>query len=217
MDILSLDLSTKTGWAFFSDNKLVKVGTFTHKVVDYKSEIKIWTDIPKAYPYNILNMAQTVAEACVQLWFQLGQPYIVVEHTEGSSHRISQRTLEWIHYAVYNRLHNYALVSGVDKFKYVLNSDWRKATNCYISQWPEMQKFNKEVAKAKKKATPNKAGARVAKIDGKIVSKWDAKKLSIYIAKKNYPDMADQITTDDIADAINMGHAAIKLGIFNAS
>lgn len=218
MDILALDLSTKTGWAFFKYDcgtyQLAEVGTFTHKVVSYKSNIKSYMDIPPEYPWNFIDTAEAIADECIDLITRLGWPNLVIEHTEGSSHRISQRTLEFIHYALLRKLNEHGGYFMSANFQYLLNSDWRRACNCYISQWPEMQKWNKEVAKAKKKAKPNKAGAKVAKIDGKIVSKWNAKKLSMHIAKLYYPSFEDKITTDDISDAILLGYAAIKLKIF---
>lgn len=210
MNLLSLDLSTHTGWAYFECGALISVGKFDVKVKNYKGIIKSYSDFPPEYPYNLMEMADAMAQHCVGLWLSLGKPGIVTEHTEGSKHRISQRTLEFIHFALFQQLK----AAGSPNIKYMLNSDWRRNVRCYISQWPEMQKYNKEVGKAKKKAKPNKAGAKVAKINGKVVSKWDAKKLSIHISHKLYPDFSEQIDTDDIADAVNLGHAALNMRLF---
>jgi hypothetical protein len=207
--LLSLDLSTHTGWAYFKDGVLVEVGSFDVKIPNYVANVKKWSDLPDIYPSNHIKAADEVADQCIQIWLRLGRPPVVTEHTEGSKHRISQRTLEFIHYAVFSQFARNGHVP-----RYLLNSDWRKNCKCYISQWPDFQKWNKEVGKAKKKATPNKAGAKVAKIDGKIVSKWDAKKISIYIAKLAHPGFEEIIgTNDDIADAINLGQAAIDLKV----
>jgi hypothetical protein len=208
--LLSLDLSTHTGWAYFEDGILIDAGAFDVKVYEYVANVKKWSDLPEIYPYNHIGAANHVAVECYNLWTKLSQPNVVTEHTEGSKHRISQRTLEFIHFAVFSKFSEY----GVNT-RYLLNSDWRKYCKCYISQWPEHQKWNKEVGKAKKKAKPTKAGAKVAKINGKIVSRIDQKKLSIFIAKKNHPKFIDLIgTNDNIADAINMGDAAIALKVF---
>lgn len=207
--LLSFDLSTHTGWAYFENGVLRQAGHFDVPVDGYVSIVKTYLDLPPIYPLNMMDTSIKIAYKCIEIWEHFGRPDIVTEHTEGSKHRISQRLLEFIHYAFFLHL----LPEGAN-IKYLLNSDWRRSTKCYVSQWPEMVKYNKEVAKAKKKAKPNKAGARVAKIDGKIVSRWDQKKLSIHIAKLDYPGLADTITTDDVADAINMGTAAIRLGLF---
>ena len=213
--LLALDLSTKTGWAYFSaQGKLTQVGSFTHKIDKYAANIKSWKDFPSEYPWNFMDTSVEVSNSVRLLAMELNCPKIVIEMTEGSRHRISQRTLEFIHYAVLNILQTSGYSST--KLKYILNSDWRRDTRCYISQWPEFVKYNKEVSKAKKKSVPNKAGAKVAKIAGKVVSKYDAKKISIHIAKTNYPLFADRIgSNDDIADAINLGHAAYNLGVFD--
>lgn len=209
MDLLALDLSTHTGWAFYQSGVLSKVGSFDVKIHDYVTNVKKWSDLPKNYPYNLIMAARTMSQMCVNLWHDLGKPSIVTEHTEGSKHRISQRALEFIHYDLFNNIPPYVM-------KYLLNSDWRKNCKCYLKEWPEYQKWNKEVSKAKKKAKPTKAGAKVAKIDGKVVSPIDAKKLSIIIAKKNHQKFEEQIgSNDNIADAINLGDAALAYNIFN--
>lgn len=213
MDLLSLDLSTHTGWAFYQSGVLSKVGSFDVKIENYVTNVKKWTDLPRVYPYNHINSADDVAERCLQLWDSFKRPNVIAEHTEGSKHRISQRTLEFIHYAVFTELGN----QGCQP-RYLLNSDWRKHCKCYLKEWPEYQKWNKEVSKAKKKAKPTKSGARVAKINGKIVSPVDAKKLSIIIAKKNHPQFEEQIgSNDNIADAINLGDAALAYGVFDGN
>lgn len=212
-DLLSLDLSTHTGWAFYKGGVLADVGYFDVKIENYVANIRKWTDIPSVYPYNLMTAAKFMSSKCITLWHQLGEPNIVTEHTEGSKHRISQRTLEFIHFALFSEFEE-QMVIGQHSIKYLLNSDWRKHCKCYIKEWPEYQKWNKEVSKAKKKAKPTKSGARVAKIDGKIVSPIDQKKLSIIIAKKNHPDFADRIDNDNTADAVNLGDAAIALKVF---
>jgi hypothetical protein len=216
MNILSLDLSTHTGWAYFEEGRLVRVGKIDSKILDYKSNIKSYLDIPIQYPWNIINVANKIAEQCGDLAIKFNYPNIVIEETEGSSHRISQKTLEFIHFAVLQNLRNLMPYGTASNFpiRYLLNRDWRNISKCYVSQWPEMVKYNKLITKAKKTAKPNKAGAIVAKIDGKIVSKWNAKKLSVYIAKLEYPEFADQIVDDNVSDSILLGKAAIQLKLF---
>lgn len=202
---MSLDLSTHTGWAYYGDNKLVSVGSFDVKVIDYISELRSYRDVPITYPQNLINAARSMSKMCLELWISLGEPLIVTEHTEGSKHRVSQRLLEFIHFAHFDS-------SMGTKTRYLLNSDWRKYCRCYISQWPDIQKWNKEIGKIKRKAVPTRSGAKIAKIDGKIVTRYDAKRLSIHIANLNHKDLIDQIgKNDNIADAINMGDAALEI------
>ena len=73
------------------------------------------------------------------------------------------------------------------------------------------QKWNLKIRAAKKVAVPTKNGSICAKIDGKRVSAINQKKLSIIIANEKY---GIQIKNDNIADAINIGRAAVELGVF---
>ena len=53
---ISLDISTNTGYAVFEDDQLIKYGVFTHKVEEYKADIKTYVDLPKCYPDNFLKI-----------------------------------------------------------------------------------------------------------------------------------------------------------------
>lgn len=205
MKWLSLDLSSKTGYAFFEDHKLTSHGLLESPIEDYFTDVSDFTQLPDSYPDNLINSAKSMTQMVVDLLG--GVELVVTEHTEGSKFRFSQRYLEWLHLLIIQELKNKSI-----RFKYLLNSDWRKATNCYVSLWPEYRKWNRQVSKAKKSATPTKTGAMVAKIGGKVVSRVDQKKLSIILANKHF-DL--EIKDNNIADALNLGRAAIELGLIN--
>lgn len=200
---ISLDISTNTGFAIFNGSELDTYGLITVKVPEYKSDIKKFSDFPKAYPYNFLEASLTMANQIKDLLAEEKIEYVVMEHTEKGKQRLSQRILEWFHFAIVKMLVDQSI-----PFSYILVSDWRKEVKCYLSCWPEYTAFNKQVKAAKKIATPTKTGRKTARIDGKRVSKMDFKKLSIIIANKKY---GLEITDDNIADAINIGTASSVL------
>lgn len=205
---ISLDPSSSTGYAIYNDDSLVDYGIIKCDIKDYKADVSSYTQLPLDYPNNILISAQTMCREIFKL-VQLHQiEKVFIEHTEQStSGRFSQRYLEWLHLLITVECKKKKL-----PMIYLLNSDWRKATNCYLKHWPELAKHNKEVKKAKSKATPTKSGAIVAKIDGKIVSKYDSKKLSVHVANLTYG--LQLITSEnDAADSLNIGTAVIKLGL----
>jgi len=208
---ISLDISTNTGFAVFIADSTEKryildsYGLINAKIIDYKSDIKKYTDFPDSYPTNFLYTSMVLAREIRTLLIEEKADFVVLEHTEKGKQRLSQRTLEWYHYAICNML-----LERKMPFKYLLVSDWRKEVNCYIKHWPEHIAYNKQIKAAKKIAKPTKTGRILARIDGKVVSKVDQKKLSILIANQAY---GLDISDDNIADAINIGTATINLGL----
>ena len=196
-----MDVSTNTGFAVFKGDILDSYGLISIKIPEYKSDIKKFSDFPEAYPKNFVTTSLTLASQIKELLVEEKIEYVVIEHTEKGKQRLSQRTLEWFHFAIVKMLLDLNI-----PFKYLLVSDWRKVVKCYLTCWPEHIAFNKQVKEAKKKATPTKTGRKTARIDGKRVSKMDFKKLSILIANKEY---GLEIDDDNIADAINIGTAAM--------
>lgn len=210
---ISLDISTNTGFTIFAKNAakdsngyiIDSYGLINAKITDYKSDIKKYSDFPDIYPVNFLYTSMVLAKEIRTLIREEKIEYVVIEHTEKGKQRLSQRTLEWFHFAICNMLLEIEV-----PFKYLLVSDWRKEVSCYIKCWPEYIAYNKQIKTAKKTAVPTKKGRILARIDGRVVSKIDQKKLSIIIANQTY-DL--NISDDNIADAINIGTAAISLGL----
>ena len=204
---VSLDISTNTGYAIFHNTKLIKYGVFTRKVHEYKADVKTCTDLPKSYPDNFIAAIDAITAMCMRIIKNNDIDMVVMEHPEQGKQRMSQRLLEWIHLALIREFKRYEI-----PYKYILVSDWRKVVKCYIKDWPDLQHWNKEVRKAKGKATPTKTGRKIAKIEGRRVSKIDQKKLSIMIANDYYNL---EVTDNNIADAINIGRAANELNLVN--
>lgn len=223
--VLGLDLSLHTGYAVFQGpNEIIAYGLIESVVEDYRSQITKHSELPSVYPRNFIVAAEDVASKCQQIWQAFKPDLVVIEHTEGSSRRFSQRLLEFIHFAVTKSLYNDQVT-----FKYLLNSDWRRPLNCYISQWPEVIRWNRRVASLKRKAARTRTGARVARLNSRvppelvelyreyvpnsradIVRRIDHKDLSIKIANDAFGLKLDD---DNIADAINLVRSSYFLNV----
>lgn len=194
-NILALDLSTSTGWSYFKGTQLVDYGSIVLKVpdLDYKD--------PHAnpnYPYNLIDTANKIAE---KIYEDLAVKYdigiIYTEETCKSRHPISQKILEFIHYAVCSKFR--------DKIKivYVRNNTWRKASEVYLRK--DEKKQNLQVNKIKKKT-----GNKLAKVGGKVVGKLTSKHLAVLRVKELF-NIDLKLNENDIADAILLGrYASLK-------
>lgn len=205
MKLLSLDISTNTGWSFFEGDNLVEYGKYEINVKDYKAEIKSYLDYPKAYPKNFIDASYEQLEQIKPLLEKFKPDLVVIEETNKSRQRFSQKLLEWTHFVVVSYL-----LEIDQKFQYLTTFCWRKQVKCFLKEWPEHKKYNILVGKARKKTEPTKTGSRVAKIDGKIVSTINQKKLSVILVNQYY-GLELKLTDDDVADSINLGRAAIEL------
>lgn len=205
--LLSLDISTHTGWSVFEGDKLLEYGSYDVPIKSYKAEIKSFKDYPEAYPQNFMESAIAQAKAVENLLNKHVPDLVVIEETNKARQRFSQKALEWSHFTVVQ-----LLLSRNQSFKYLTTTCWRKVVKCYLGDWPEYKQFNAKVSKAKRSSAPTKSGAMVAKIDGKIVSAICSKKLSVLLVNQKY-NLNLPLSQDDICDSINLGRAAIELGL----
>lgn len=222
---LGLDLSLHTGYAVFQGAESLKAyGLVEVQVENYFAEVTKYTEIPAGYPRNFIKAAEAIAAECREVWREHKPELVIIEHTEGSSRRFSQRLLEFIHFAVTKALYE----DGV-AFKYLLNSDWRRPINCYISQWPEIVRWNRRVASLKRRAVRTRTGARVAKLNAKVpqalvdvYKSYVPNSRSSIVRRINHKDLSIKLaneacslglTDDNIADAINLIRSAYILGV----
>ena len=206
---LSLDLSSKTGWAVWDAQKLQDFGLIVESIPDLKHNKRSYSDLSPRYPQNYIDCIDRLLAKLELIFDKYPISLIVIEHTEGSSFRFSQKYLEWLHFAFWTKF------SSKYRLKYLLNKDWRQATDCYIKCWPEFEQHNKLHSKLKKKLKSS-----VVKHEGKRIGRVDQKKLSVHIANILIESInMKTISDDNIADAINLGQAAICLlpGLLNDS
>lgn len=194
MKFLSLDMSTAaTGFSVFKDGNLLEYGVIK------PDKIKGITKL--TYPEKPLAKQLAMAEALVRLVFDVNPDLLVIEEIAGSKNRISQKTLDGVHWifllklrAIYplNKIYYYD-VSGV--------RGWRKHLNLRLSDADKAH--NKEARKLNKKL----ASSQKIHIIG-----W--KHLACAHANRVYNldlDCEIRVTDGDIADSVSMGDAFWKV------
>lgn len=174
--ILSLDLSTKSGWAVFVDGKYEKSGELKQvKVENFNVNDKPWTQ--PEYPWNIMDAANSIAIGIEKLIIQEQPTFIVIENSVKGKNSQTQRLIEWFHFTVLTILKNRSL-----PFAYMMPSEWRSAVNLRLSK--DEKKNNRDVSAGKKR--------------GKITRKH----LSVNMVNELYPHLNLILKNNDQADAI---------------
>lgn len=115
MILLALDLSTKnSGWAFFVDDKLHSHGYVTHKIPGLHK-----MKYPEGALHKILDMAFQIRELVLFIKPDL----IVIEEVNKGKNRISQKSLDALHFFVLEELRQHT-DDIFNKIKYI-DSDGR--------------------------------------------------------------------------------------------
>jgi len=194
--VLSLDISTSTGWALFVDGKLERSGLLPKVLI---TDFNVNKDPQKspAYPYNIVTAAEKVVDQIDELIASVGGvDALVAENTNKGKNRNTQRALEFIHFAFLKRIQNRLPMIYMD------TSEWRKAVGMWMSK--EDKKANTALSKATKAAKA--AGQKVDKKTLGIKGKVNKKHLAVRMANELYGLTLIQ-KDNDVADAILMGRA----------
>lgn len=135
--ILSLDMSSKTGWSLLvssaDGHSLIESG-----IIDKTSE-----PIGQ-YPVNYVDWAYQVFADILRLIQRLNPDVLVIEETVAGSKQVySQKILEWIHFLVAK----YIKESYIEAV-YLLTGTWRSEVGCIMTN--EERKRNKSVRDYKK-------------------------------------------------------------------
>lgn len=158
--VLSLDISTKTGWSLLiSGDELV--------LESYGQVPQIHTP-DGAYPETFVDWAYDCYAKIVEIIDQTAPDVLVIEETSAGSKAIyTQKILEWIHFLV-------AKLVKETKIKtiYLMTEQWRRETGCKMSK--EESKHNKSVraykAKNKTKIAYDESGKRIGKLTRKHIN-----------------------------------------------
>jgi len=205
--ILSLDISTSTGWALYEAGR-VSYGLIT---IDVAKE---------GYPFNYINAAQEMAHLVSNRVLVSEPHHIVIEETNMGRSLFTQKQLEFIHCAVLCQLK----FSWEKQLTYVSSRVWRAALNLKLSKEDrahnkhykdtreaEIQRLNivhqfVKPAKARhKKIGDDMRGFKVMK-DGVRVTKVHEKDLVLAYVNRKY-GLTLKKKDDDLADAIAMAEA----------
>jgi hypothetical protein len=184
--LLALDISTNTGWALFDSNptSLVAHGLLEVSVEDFNVNNK--PETRSIYPRNIKDAADAMALQIYNLCRGYEPSIIVIENTVRGRNRNTQRLLEWIHKSVYD------LLGSEFRVLYLDPSQWRKILELRLSK--DDKDHNAQVKK------------------GATRGKLTQKHLSVRRVNDKYNLML-KLQDNDIADAINLGEAAVS--VFN--
>lgn len=192
--VLALDLSTKTGWAFFEDEKLTK-----HGLVRLPKKIDEYGEYPWSFVYATIDLIDQIHK---ELVVPLFPNTIVVEETNSSKARYTQKILEFLHFRLVSSCTN---IGAYCPIKYINSSEWRKVLGLAMSK--EQKKNNAKLNKAKRQA--EELGGTVDKAALGIRGKITKKHLSVAYANTTY-NLNLKLLNNDIADAICLGTAYLK-------
>lgn len=176
--VLSLDLSTKSGWAVFKDGVLEKSGELEQvHVKDFNVNDKPWER--PGYPWNIMDAAYSISDGIENLILQEKPTFIVIENSTKGRNVSTQRLIEWFHFTVLLIIKQKSI-----PFNYLMPSAWRSAVNLRLSK--DEKKNNRDVSAGKKR--------------GKITRKH----LSVNMVNEIY-NLGLKLKHNDQADAILLG------------
>lgn len=192
--ILALDISSKTGWAFYES------GNKDFKLIGY-GRINKTSEPLEPYPGSYVTWAYQCFGKINELFEQYAPTVLVIEETSGGSKSgMSQKILEYIHFL----LARYIKETGI-KSVYYQTETWRRHVGCLMTK---EEKVRNKYIKDFKKANPD---IRIAKNkEGKGIGKITRKHVNVRRAN----EMLGQFLTkplikaeEDIADGLLLGLA----------
>lgn len=198
---LSLDVSTKTGYAVLDENK---------ETADSTPEVSLretgLLKLPKkideygTYPWSYVYAAREQARQLAALVARVAPDVVVLEETNLGKQRYSQKCLEFLHNALLTELEKFPESRGMltPPVFYISSSKWRQALGLTMSK--DDKKNNQLVKKAEALGVSKKSlGVR-----GKI----KAKHLAIRYVNERF-GLALKVKDNDLADAVALGCAMI--------
>lgn len=191
--ILSLDVSSKTGWASMVSS-------------DSGIELEEYGTLPAihepegSYPSNYVTWAHTVFNEIEKLIHKYKPDLLAIEETVAGSKAVySQKFLEWTHFL----LATYIKESSIGSV-YLLTGAWRSEVGAKMTK--EESKHNKEVKKYKEK----NGTSRAYDISGKLIGKLTKKHINVRRANEVFGKFLKvplRKKDEDTADSLLLGYA----------
>jgi len=138
-----------------------------------------------------LSATRTIAQMAIEVVDREKPDLVVIEETNGSRSRYTQKILEWIHMEVCSLLLRRGLAP-----RYINTGDWRRVVGARLTK--EDKKLNAKVRKLK--AAGDKAGLKALGVRGKVGKKHVAVR---YV--NNQFGLNLKMKDNDQADAICLG------------
>lgn len=160
--VLSLDISSKTGWALLVSGQ----GSLLLEACGQVPQIHASGETP--YPDSFVDWAYKCFAEIVMLIDRFTPDVLVIEETAGGSKSAhSQKILEFIHFLVAKLIKD----TGI-KAVYVMTEVWRRVTGCKMTK--DESKHNKKVKKFKEehdtKVAKDESGKRIGKLTRKHIN-----------------------------------------------
>lgn len=192
--ILSLDMSSKTGWSIGTISKN-SAGDMSYDLESFGLLQK--TEKPdKKYPSDYISWAVNTARPIINMIETHKPDVLVIEETaKGSKNNFSQKLLEFIHYI----MAEYISLNNIEA-RYFMTGEWRVLVGAKMSS--AESKRNQKRSKIKK-AT---GAIRIKDENGKVLGKITKKHVNIRRANELF-GLSLIKKDEDIADAILLGYA----------
>lgn len=204
--ILALDLSSRTGWAFYENRVLKEWG-----ILEADGSVLKAMDPNVKYPWSLMAAVLGMKEKVRRLVEKYGPDIVLIEETNIAKARYSQKFLEWLHFNVVAYLHVMGTQCGWPKSEnviYISTMDWRKTLDIKMTKADSKQ--NRKVNEIKNDTALSKElKAKLMKQLG-VRGKINKKHLSCRYVEDTYKMKLKVSTENDIADAICIGDAFIK-------
>jgi hypothetical protein len=197
--VLSLDISTSTGWASIDTDvgpPSLQYGTIVlpKRARDYAS-----------HPWGYFLAAKELAKLLLARVEAQPIDVLVVEETNGARARFTQKVLEYCHFAFLDAFFAQPVGRGLVKLVYLNTSEWRKVTDTKMTK--EDKNRNAKLSRHKRNASIK--GSKLDKKALGISGKTTIKHVAIRRVQELY-GLELLAKDDDIADAILLVHAYIN-------
>ena len=203
--VLSLDLSSKAGWSVLdTDQPFAADATVT--LVAF-GQLTLPTTIDKlgpAYPWNYHLAGRKIAEQAEELSRQYRVDYIAIEETNLGKQRYAQKALEFIHFAVLDKLSSEWAWSPA-RLAYITTSEWRSFLGVKLSAADKVNNKRLKAAKEDAAVTGKTVDKKALGVKGKV----GTKQLSVRWVNENF-GTDFKMKDNDITDAICVGTAFLR-------
>lgn len=191
--VLSLDISTKTGWSFIISKE-------DGMVLEAYGTMPPIEEPVGAYPANYIDWAYLCYSRIEDL-IEAHQPEVLVieETSKGSKNSFSQKILEFIHFL----MAKYIKETGI-RVVYMMTEQWRRELGCVMTKEEKLK--NKAVREYKKKNATKIAYNE----DGKRIGLTGRKHVNIRRANEIFKDFLPvplKKKDEDQADALGLAAA----------
>lgn len=203
--ILAFDLSTKTGWCLV-DLSPLEVYYNTNKDIVCRVRVRLGKLLSNdnqacPYPENYLRRAESIAQGVRRVIANSKPDLVVIEETNGSRSRYTQKMLEYIHYAVLQEIRGLGLMGSV---RYINTSSWRAMLGLNLSK--DDKKRNARLARGLRSGKTKK--------DLGIKGKINKKHLAVSYTNDRLVSLTLKMKDNDVAEAMCIAIATAK-GIYD--